>query len=319
MQAIRQAAPKGLEAPWQALQAHAQQVKSLKLRDLFSADPHRFQKFSLRQDELLLDYSKNRITSKTLQLLFELAEAAALQTWIERMFRGEHINNTENRSVLHVALRNLSNTPIEVDGRNLMPEVNRVLEQMSSFTERVRSGQWRGHTGKPITDIVNIGIGGSDLGPHMVTTALRPYWKTGLRAHFVSNVDGADIRGALERVHPETCLFIIASKTFTTRETMANAHSARDWLLEHTGGDESVIRHHFVAVSTNREAVERFGIHRDNMFVFWDWVGGRYSLWSAIGLPIALMVGMDHFRDLLAGAHAMDNHFRTTDFPRNLP
>ena len=308
-----------MEAPWQALQAHAEQMKTLHLRDLFAADPNRFQHFSLGQDELLLDYSKNRITARTLELLFRLAESAELGSWIERMFRGERINNTENRAVLHVALRNLSNTPIEVEGRDVMPEVNRVLEQMADFTGRVRSGHWRGCTGKPITDIVNIGIGGSDLGPHMVTTALRPYWQSRLRAHFVSNVDGTDICETLERIHPETSLFIIASKTFTTRETMSNAHTARDWFLEHTGGDRSAVEHHFVAVSTNRDAVERFGIHLDNMFEFWDWVGGRYSLWSAIGLPIALMVGMERFRELLAGAHAMDRHFRESAPENNMP
>ena len=319
MRAIRQPAPKGVEAPWQALQAHCETLEKLHLRDLFASDPHRFTKFSLQFEEILLDFSKNLITDETLSLLLELARQAGVKSWIERMFRGERINSTENRAVLHVALRNLSNTPIEVDGRDVMPGVKRVLEQMDRFTGRVRSGAWRGCTGKAITDVVNIGIGGSDLGPHMATTALRPYWQQGMQAHFVSNVDGTDIAETLAKIDPETTLFIIASKTFTTRETMTNAHTARKWFLEHTGGDESAIEHHFVAVSTNSAAVRAFGIHTDNMFEFWDWVGGRYSLWSTIGLPIALMVGMDNFRELLAGAHAMDNHFREADLEQNMP
>ena len=319
MRAIRQPAPKGVEAPWQALQAHGEAMEKRHLRDLFASDPDRFSRFSLQFEEILLDFSKNLITDETLSLLLDLARQADVKSWIERMFRGERINNTENRAVLHVALRNLSNTPIEVDGRDVMPGVNRVLEQMADFTERVRGGAWRGCTGKAITDVVNIGIGGSDLGPHMVTTALHPYWQQGMQAHFVSNVDGTDIAETLAKIDPETTLFIIASKTFTTRETMTNAHTARKWFLEHTGGDESAIEHHFVAVSTNSAAVRAFGIHTDNMFEFWDWVGGRYSLWSAIGLPIALMVGMDNFRELLAGAHAMDNHFREADLEQNMP
>ena len=319
MRAIRQPAPKGVEAPWQALQAHGEAMETRHLRDLFASDPDRFSRFSLQFEEILLDFSKNLITDETLSLLLDLARQADVKSWIERMFRGERINTTENRAVLHVALRNLSNTPIEVDGRDVMPGVNRVLEQMADFTERVRGGQWRGCTGKAITDVVNIGIGGSDLGPHMVTTALHPYWRQGMQAHFVSNVDGTDIAETLAKIDPETTLFIIASKTFTTRETMTNAHTARKWFLAHTGGDESAIEHHFVAVSTNSAAVRAFGIHTDNMFEFWDWVGGRYSLWSAIGLPIALMVGMDDFRELLAGAHAMDNHFREADLEQNMP
>ena len=319
MRAIRQPAPKGLEEPWQALQAHGEVMEKHHLRNLFASDPDRFSKFSLKFDEILLDFSKNHITDQTLKLLLELARKADVTGWIGRMFRGERINNTEHRAVLHVALRNLSGRPIEVDGRDVMPEVNRVLARMEEFTGRVRSGEWRGCTGKPITDIVNIGIGGSDLGPHMVTTALRPYWQQGMQAHFVSNVDGTDISETLAKINPETTLFIVASKTFTTRETMTNAHTARSWFLEHTGGDESAVEHHFVAVSTNSTAVRAFGIHTDNMFEFWDWVGGRYSLWSAIGLPIALMVGMDNFRELLAGAHTMDNHFRSEELERNLP
>ncbi len=319
MQASPQPAPAGLESPWQALQEHAKELEALHLRDLFQSDPHRFSRFSLQFEELFLDYSKNRITGETLRLLLELARQAGLERWIERMFRGERINNTEHRAVLHVALRNRSNTPIEVDGRDVMPEVNAVLEQMRRFTESVRNGEWRGFSGRPIDRIVNIGIGGSDLGPHMATIALRPYWKEGMTAHFVSNVDGTDISEALAQADPETTLFIVASKTFTTRETMTNAHTARRWFLKRSGGDEAAIARHFVAVSTNAEAVQAFGIHGDNMFRFWDWVGGRYSLWSAIGLPIALMVGMDHFESLLAGAHAMDNHFRRAPLEKNLP
>jgi len=315
----RQAAPKGLEQPWQALQAHAERIKDLHLRDLFSADEGRFSRFSLKFEEILLDFSKNHITGETLDLLLDLARQARLGDWIERMFRGERINNTENRAVLHVALRNRTNTPIEVDGEDVMPAVNRVLERMRAFTEAVRAGSWSGCTGRPVTNVVNIGIGGSDLGPRMVTTALRPYWKEGMRAHFVSNVDGTDICETLAQVDPETTLFIVASKTFTTRETMTNAHTARRWFLERTGGDEAAIARHFVAVSTNARAVRAFGIDEANMFEFWEWVGGRYSLWSAIGLPIALMVGMERFEALLAGAHAMDNHFRSAPFERNLP
>jgi len=315
----RQPPPKGLEGPWQTLWEHAEHLRRQHLRDLFAADPGRFDRFSLEGDELFLDYSKNHITDEVLEGLLALAEKADLGGWIERMFTGERINVTEDRAVLHVALRNRSNRPILVDGEDVMPEVNRVLAQMADFSERVRQGHWRGASGKAITDIVNIGIGGSDLGPRMVTTALRPYWHQRLRPHFVANIDGADMEEALEGLDPETTLFIIASKTFTTRETMTNAHTARRWFLERTGGDEGAIRHHFVAVSTNLEAVRAFGIHGDNMFRFWDWVGGRYSLWSAIGLPIVLMVGMERFEALLAGAHWMDEHFRHTEPARNLP
>ena len=319
MQASRQAAPPGLEGPWQALQEHAREIETAHLRDLFAQDPHRFTKFSRRHGELLVDFSKNRITDRTLELLLNLAEAADARGWIRRMFSGERINNTEHRAVLHVALRNRSNTPILVDGEDVMPAVNGVLARMADFTARVRDGRWTGATGRPITDIVNIGIGGSDLGPRMVTTALRPYWHERLRAHFVSNVDGADLAQVLEAVDPHTTLFIVASKTFTTRETMTNAHSARAWFLARTGGDPEAVRHHFVAVSTNAEAVRTFGIDTDQMFEFWEWVGGRYSLWSAIGLPIALMVGMERFEELLAGAHAIDLHFRDAAPRDNLP
>ncbi len=319
MHRTEQPAPRGLEAPWQALQEQARRIRNTHLRDLFAADEARFERFSLAFEELFLDYSKNPITSEILAELTALARAARLEAWIDRMFRGERINNTEHRPVLHVALRNRTGTPILVDGEDVMPRVNAVLARMRRFTEAVRSGEWTGHTGRPVTDVVNIGIGGSDLGPRMVTTALRPYWKTGLRPHFVANVDGADMAQVLERVDPETTLFIVASKTFTTRETMTNAHTARRWFLERVGGDESAIARHFVAVSTNASAVRDFGIDEANMFEFWEWVGGRYSLWSAIGLPIALMIGMDAFEALLAGAHAMDRHFREAPFERNMP
>ncbi|HID45152.1 MAG TPA: glucose-6-phosphate isomerase [Chromatiaceae bacterium] len=314
-----QSNPEKLETSWRALQEHANQLKSQHLRDLFSADAERFQRFSLEFGEVLLDYSKNFITDETLKLLRDLAQQADLKGWIERMFSGDRINNTENRAVLHTALRNRSNTPVMVDGENVMPGINRVLAQMDDFCGRVRRGEWKGYTGKTITDIVNIGIGGSDLGPHMVATALRPYWKDGLTAHFVSNVDGTDINETLAKVSPETTLFVIASKTFTTRETMTNAHSARQWFLDNSDGDPLKIRHHFVAVSTNSSAVQAFGIDSHNMFEFWDWVGGRYSLWSAIGLPVALVVGMENFKQLLAGAHEMDRHFAEADFSENMP
>jgi len=314
-----QSNPEKLETSWRALQEHANQLKSQHLRDLFSADAERFQRFSLEFGEVLLDYSKNFITDETLKLLRDLAQQADLKGWIERMFSGDRINNTENRAVLHTALRNRSNTPVMVDGENVMPGINRVLAQMDDFCGRVRRGEWKGYTGKTITDIVNIGIGGSDLGPHMVATALRPYWKDCLTAHFVSNVDGTDINETLAKVSPETTLFVIASKTFTTRETMTNAHSARQWFLDNSDGDPLKIRHHFVAVSTNSSAVQAFGIDSHNMFEFWDWVGGRYSLWSAIGLPVALVVGMENFKQLLAGAHEMDRHFAEADFSENMP
>jgi glucose-6-phosphate isomerase len=285
---------------------------------MFQDDPDRFSRFSLSFDDILVDCSKNIITEETLGLLLELATECETEGAIEQMFSGEKINETEQRAVLHVALRNRSNTPIEVGGADAMPEVNAVLNQMKEFSEKVISGQWRGYTGKGITDIVNIGIGGSDLGPLMVTEALRPYWKPQMRAHFVSNVDGSHMAETLRRVSPETTLFMVASKTFTTQETMTNAHSARRWFLE-AAGDESLIKHHFVAISTNREGVERFGIDPANMFRFWDWVGGRYSLWSAIGLSIACTVGFDNFLELLEGAHAMDRHFREAPLRRNIP
>jgi glucose-6-phosphate isomerase len=303
---------------WQELVAHRQEMTAVQMRDLFATDPKRFERFSLQWDDLLFDYSKNRITETTMRLLVELAQQAGLAAGIEAMFGGAKINNTEGRAVLHVALRNRSNRPILVDGQDVMPEVNRVLGQMRTFSERVRSGAWRGFSGRQITDIVNIGIGGSDLGPKMATLALTPYHQPGLRAHFVSNVDGTDIAETLKGLDPETALFLIASKTFTTQETMTNAHTARTWFLDRTG-QEAAIAKHFVALSTNQKAVMAFGIDPANMFAFWDWVGGRYSLWSAIGLPLALLIGMDRFEELLAGGHAVDEHFRTTPFERNLP
>ncbi|MDD3517600.1 MAG: glucose-6-phosphate isomerase [Chromatiales bacterium] len=303
---------------WQALAAHYDAVKDRHMRMLFAQDSERFERFTVRFGELLLDYSKNRITEETMTLLFALAREMDVEGWRERMFTGERINFTENRPVLHVALRNRADTPILVDGRDVMPEVNRVLAQMRAFTAQVRDGGWRGHGGKPITDVVNIGIGGSDLGPMMVCEALRPYGHERIRMHFVSNVDGTHIAETLKRVDPDTVLFVVASKTFTTQETLTNAHSARRWFLERVG-DEAAIARHFVAVSTNAEAVAAFGIDTANMFEFWDWVGGRYSLWSAIGLPIALYVGMERFEELLAGAHAMDLHFRNAPLEQNLP
>jgi len=303
---------------WKALSAHYQKISSIHMRDLFAQDPKRFEKFSLRFADILLDFSKNRITDETLRLLLDLARQAKIEDWRDRMFRGEKINITENRAVLHVALRNRSNRPILVDGQDVMPAVNGVLAHMRQFSDAIRSGQWKGYTGKPITDVVNIGIGGSDLGPVMVTEALKPYGKPGLRVHFVSNVDGTDIAEKLKILDPQTSLFIIASKTFTTQETLTNAQTAREWFLA-TAKNDSAVAKHFVALSTNEKEVTKFGIDKRNMFEFWDWVGGRYSLWSAIGLSIAVFVGMDHFEALLSGAHAMDEHFRTTPLEKNLP
>jgi len=303
---------------WAALQSHYEAMRQAHMRDLFAADPDRFAKFSLRFDDLLLDYSKNRITEETMALLVNLARQADLRGWIDRMFGGERINFTEDRAVLHVALRNRSNRPIYVDGVDVMPSVNAVLAQMREFTGAVRSGAWRGYTGKALTDVVNIGIGGSDLGPVMVTEALKPYGRDGLRPHFVSNIDGTHISETLRRLDPETTLFVIASKTFTTQETLTNAHSARAWFLARAK-DEAAVAKHFVALSTNARDVAAFGIDPRNMFEFWDWVGGRYSLWSAIGLSIALAIGMERFEELLTGAHEMDEHFRSAPFEQNLP
>ncbi len=303
---------------WKALAAHYQTASELQMRDLFAADPQRFDNFSLRFQDILLDYSKNRITQETLGLLRDLATQADLKGWTERMFTGEKINVTEDRAVLHVALRNRSNRPILVDGQDVMPEVNSVLAHMREFSDRVRRGEWKGYTGKPITDIVNIGIGGSDLGPVMVTEALKPYAKRGLNVHFVSNVDGTQIAEILKIVSPETTLFLVASKTFTTQETLTNAQTAKEWLLR-AAHDDSAVAKHFAALSTNAKEVAKFGIDTANMFPFWDWVGGRYSLWSAIGLSIALSIGMDAFEELLTGAFEMDEHFRNAPLEENLP
>ena len=305
-------------AAWQALQKHFDEMKDVTIADLFAKDGDRFSKFSATfGDQMLVDYSKNRITEETLAKLQDLAKECDLAGAIKSMFSGEKINRTENRAVLHVALRNRSNTPILVDGKDVMPEDNAVLEKMKTFSEAIISGEWKGYTGKAITDVVNIGIGGSDLGPYMVTEALRPY-KNHLNMHFVSNVDGTHIAEVLKKVNPETTLFLVASKTFTTQETMTNAHSARDWFLK-AAGDEKHVAKHFAALSTNAKAVGEFGIDTANMFEFWDWVGGRYSLWSAIGLSIVLSIGFDNFVELLSGAHAMDKHFSTTPAEKNLP
>lgn len=303
---------------WAALQKHAETASSARLRDMFATDPDRFAKFSLRLgDDLLLDYSKNRITADTMALLVRLAEQAGVADWRDRMFGGQPINATEGRAVLHVALRNRSDRPILVDGHDVMPGVDAVLGKMKDFAGRVRSGDWKGATGKPIATVVNIGIGGSDLGPVMVTEALKPYHQPGLAVRFVSNVDGTHVAETLKLCDPETTLFIVASKTFTTQETIANATTAKEWLVAALGA--AAVPHHFVALSTNEPAVRAFGIDPANMFEFWDWVGGRYSLWSAIGLSIAVAVGFDRFEELLSGAHDMDEHFRTAPLAANMP
>ncbi|PSW59837.1 glucose-6-phosphate isomerase [Photobacterium kishitanii] len=303
---------------WQALTAHFEQAQDFELSDLFANDSERFAKFSAQfGSDILLDYSKNLITEETLTKLFALAKETELDAAIADMFNGEKINRTEDRAVLHVALRNRSNTPIIVDGEDVMPAVNAVLAKMESFTNRIVSGEWKGYTGKEITDVVNIGIGGSDLGPYMVSEALSAY-KTRLNMHFVSNVDATHIVETLKDLNPETTLFLIASKTFTTQETMTNALSARDWFLA-MAEDKAHVAKHFAALSTNAESVAEFGIDTDNMFEFWDWVGGRYSLWSAIGLSISLAVGFDNFIKLLEGGHAMDNHFVQAPLEQKLP
>jgi glucose-6-phosphate isomerase len=303
---------------WKALAQHHAATSSAHMRELFAADPRRFDRFSLEVEDVLVDYSKHRVTDETMKLLFELARQQHVFEWRDRMFAGDRINRTENRSVLHVALRNRSNRPILVDGKDVMPEVNAVLAKMRAFSERVRSGVWKGHTGERITDVVNIGIGGSDLGPVMASLALKPYWHPEMRVHFVSNVDGTHLAETLKAVRADQTLFVVESKTFTTQETLMNARSARAWLVERLGTDAAVPKH-FVAVSTATEEVKKFGIDPDNMFAFWDWVGGRYSLWSAIGLPIMLVIGPDRFDELLAGAHAMDEHFRTAPMEKNAP
>jgi len=303
---------------WRLLSEHFVKIRDIHMRDLFLEDPERFEKFSIRFNDILVDYSKNRVTEETMRILCDLAGEADLRDGIDKMFAGDRINETEDRAVLHVALRNRGNTPVYADGQDVMPQVNAELAKMKAFCRKVISGQWQGCTGLNISDIVNIGIGGSDLGPVMVTECLRPYANKGITAHFVSNVDGTHIVETLKRVRPETTLFVISSKSFTTQETMTNAFTARAWFLNHAR-DEAHVARHFVAVSTNIEQVQAFGIDRQNMFVFWDWVGGRYSLWSAIGLSIALTLGFENFEDLLQGAYEMDEHFRSTPFHRNIP
>ena len=302
---------------WRQLWPHYEEMKSVHMRDLFTQDPDRARRYWLEVGGLTLDYAKNRITGQTLNGLFELARESGLPEKMRAMFAGEKINNTENRAALHIALRNRADTPIYVDGENVMPKVNSVLRHMGQFAHAVRNGDWTGYTGQAITDIVNIGIGGSDQGPLMMCTALQTYGHPRLNMHFVSNVDGTQLRDVLEQVRPETTLFIIASKTFTTQETLTNAHTARDWFLR--AGREEDIAKHFVAVSTNKEAVSAFGIDTANMFEFWNWVGGRYSLWSAIGLPIMIYLGEENFIAMLEGAHLMDQHFINAPFEQNMP
>ncbi len=304
---------------WFLLKKHHEEEMSRKhLRDLFAADPERFKKFSLCMEDIVFDYSKNIINQKTLQLLLQLADDCKVKDAIHDMFAGIKINETEQRSVLHTALRNFSDSAILVEGKDIMPRIRKVQDQMKAFCDQVHTGKWKGYTGKKIKYIVNIGIGGSDLGPYMVTEALRPYWQKGIESFFVSNIDGTHIAETLKKIKPEETLFLVASKTFNTQETMTNAHTARSWFLEQAK-DEKLIAKHFVALSTNEESVTAFGIDKANMFEFWDWVGGRYSLWSAIGLSIALTVGYDHFESLLKGAHTTDEHFRSEKFDKNIP
>ena len=302
---------------WQALQNNFEQTKNQQMRDMFTQDPERAEHYWLNVGGINVDFSKNRINDEILANLVELAKQACLPERMKQMFNGEKINKTENRAVLHIALRNRTNSPIEVDGEDVMPQVNSVLRRMGDFSHSVRSGEWVGYTNQVITDVVNIGIGGSDLGPLMMCTALKDFGHPRLNMHFVSNVDGAQLRDTLAKVHPETTLFIIASKTFTTQETITNANTAREWFLRE--GSEKDIAKHFVAVSTNKKAVAEFGIDTNNMFEFWDWVGGRYSLWSAIGLPIMLYLGEENFVEMLNGAHLMDQHFINTPLEKNLP
>ncbi|MBE6312409.1 MAG: glucose-6-phosphate isomerase [Bacteroidales bacterium] len=303
---------------WKELEKYFATFKGTQMKALFAKDANRAEKYSLQFEDIFVDFSKNIIDEKVMPLLVKLAEECGLKDAIEAEFTGEKINKTEKRSVLHVALRNRSNTPIYSDGKDVMPDVNRVLAQMKDFSEKIISGAWKGYTGKAITDIVNVGIGGSDLGPLMVTEALKPYKKQNITCHFVSNIDGTHMAETLKKVNPETTLFIIASKTFTTLETMTNAQTAKDWFLK-TAKDEKAVAKHFVALSTNAKAVADFGIDTNNMFEFWDWVGGRYSLWSAIGLSIACSIGFENYQALLEGAHAMDKHFRNTEFDKNIP
>ena len=303
---------------WQALQSHFDSVRDLQMRDLFEADPKRFEKYSVCFNDILFDYSKHRVSDETLPLLFDLARQADVTGWIERMFQAEKINHTEQRAVLHVALRKLGEQSIKLDGQDVMPEVRKVRAQMRELSEAVRTRQWRGYTGQPITDVVNIGVGGSDLGPVMATEALKPFTIHDLGIHYVSNVDENHIWDTLERLKPETTLFIIVSKSFTTQDTLVNANTARDWFLK-TAEDEAALARHFVAATDNVEASTKFGINKANVFKMWDWVGGRYSLWSAVGLSTAIAVGMDHFEDMLQGAWEMDEHFRTTPLEKNIP
>jgi glucose-6-phosphate isomerase len=303
---------------WQQLSSHAAEMAQTQMSGLFAADPGRFKKFSLQSGNILFDYSKNFVTADTMLHLLALAAECKVDEGIKAMFNAEKINVTEGRAVLHTALRNLSGGPVKLDGKDVMPEVKAVLKQMEDFCARVHSGEWKGFSGKRIRYIVNIGIGGSDLGPVMVTEALKPYWLEGMQPYFVSNVDGTHIAETLKKIKADETLFLIASKTFTTQETMTNAHTAREWFLEN-GGSEKDVALHFAALSTNEKAVTAFGIDPKNMFAFWDWVGGRYSLWSAIGLSIALTIGYENFAALLQGAHHTDEHFRDTPFERNIP
>lgn len=307
------------ESPaWRALQTHFEEIRGLHMRELFANDPDRFQTFSVRLNDFLLDYSKNRITAETMKRLFDLARQQDLSTWIEKMFSGEAINHTEQRAVLHTALRNRSQQPVMVDGEDVMPGVNAMLDKMQKFSEQIRSRKWRGYSGQPITDVVNIGVGGSDLGPMMAVQSLHPYTIHDLNMHFVSNVDENHIRDTLESLKPETTLFIIVSKSFTTQDTLVNAQTARDWFMKTAVGNPAISRH-FVAVSNNTDAAVEFGIRPDNIFKMWDWVGGRYSMWSSVGLSIAISIGMDYFLQMLEGAHEMDTHFRKTPLEKNMP
>ena len=303
---------------WKALQEHFPEMRTVQMKELFRNDDDRISRYSLVNRDIVFDYSKNIITDKTVQLLLQLADECKLKDGIDAMFNGDKINETENRAVLHTALRNLSDVPVFAEGRNIMPEVKKVLKQMKNFCNRVHEGRWRGYSGKRIRYIVNIGIGGSDLGPLMVTEALKPYWLDDIQTFFVSNIDGTHIAEVLKKIKPERTLFLVASKTFTTQETMTNAFTAREWFLEHAV-DEKHVAKHFVALSTNEPEVVKFGINKKNMFQFWDWVGGRYSLWSAIGLSIALTIGYKNFEELLAGAYESDQHFRNTSFDKNIP
>lgn len=302
---------------WKKLASHYRHIKNVEMKDLFESDPKRAEKFTLQLDNLWFDYSKNRINAHTVKLLLRLAEDCGVKDKIEAMFSGEKINSTENRAVLHTALRNRGNMPVFVDGKNVMPDINAVLAKMKKFAEAVRLGKFVGHTGKKLTTIVNIGIGGSDLGPVMVTEALRKYWAKDMECYFISNIDGTACAEVLNKIDPEKTLFIVSSKTFTTIETLTNARTCRKWLVDALG--EPAVAKHFVAISTNQKEVEKFGINPDNMFEFWDFVGGRYSVWSAIGLSIAIVAGMDNFEKMLEGAYAMDKHFREADFAHNIP